>query len=384
MSGPAKELFFAQDHRPGEAMQTDFTWCNELEVTIAGQPFPHMLCHSVLPYSNWESVSICQSESMASIKKGVQAALKALGFVPRIHQTDNSTAATHSIGSGLRDFNEDYLALMDHYGITPRTIEVGKKEQNGDVESSHNGIKKSLRQHLLLRRSRDFESVAAYDEFLQNIVSKRNRLRTKRLSEEQKCMKALTVEPLPEFRELRVKVNKGSTIRVQENTYSVPSRLRNEVLLVKLYEDRLEVYFSGKFQFKVDRLLGANKHRINYRHIIDSLLRKPGAFERYRYKADLFPSLIFRFAYDELISAHGDFRGVVQYLQILKLAERTMECEVEAALSLLMSEKIALSSDRVKDLIEKDSKPPALEIEQPDLRSYDNLYKNRDALEGAA
>ena len=43
--GPAKEVFFTQEHRPGEAMQTDFTWCNELGITVGGVPFEHMLCH---------------------------------------------------------------------------------------------------------------------------------------------------------------------------------------------------------------------------------------------------------------------------------------------------------------------------------------------------
>ncbi|MEE9393598.1 MAG: hypothetical protein V3W41_13940 [Planctomycetota bacterium] len=93
--GPPKEVFFTQDHRPGEALQTDFTWCNKLRITINGEDFPHMLCHSVLPYSNWESVSVCMSESMPALKRGVQTSLFRLGRVPKWHQTDHSTAATH-------------------------------------------------------------------------------------------------------------------------------------------------------------------------------------------------------------------------------------------------------------------------------------------------
>src|SRR5687767_7185802 len=107
-SGPDKEVFFQQEHRPGEAMQTDFTWATELRVTIAGEPFPHMLCHPVLPYSNWEWATICRAESMAAMKRGVQAALFRLGRVPEFHQTDNSTAATHDLRTGKRGFNEEY------------------------------------------------------------------------------------------------------------------------------------------------------------------------------------------------------------------------------------------------------------------------------------
>jgi hypothetical protein len=131
--GPAKEVVFAQLHRAGEAAQTDFTRATELAVTIAGQLFVHMLCVFVLPYSNWQWATVCLSESMAALRKGVQRALFQLGRVPKYHQTDNSTAATHRIPDGKsvvaegrrRPFNEEYLALMRHFGMTPRTTEVG-------------------------------------------------------------------------------------------------------------------------------------------------------------------------------------------------------------------------------------------------------------------
>jgi len=108
--GPPKRIFFPQVHRPGEAMQTDFTWASTLGITIGGEPFPHLLCHPVLPYSNWEWATICQSESMAALRRGVQAALGRLGRAPAYHQTDNSTAATHDLRTGKRGFNAEYEA----------------------------------------------------------------------------------------------------------------------------------------------------------------------------------------------------------------------------------------------------------------------------------
>jgi hypothetical protein len=122
--GPEQEIMLAQQHRAGEAAQTDFTSTGELAVTIAGQAFVHLLCMFVLPYSNWQWVTVCLSESMAAMRKGVQRALFQLGRVPRYHQTDNSTAATHRIpdGQGVcfedgkRPFNAEYVALMQHFG----------------------------------------------------------------------------------------------------------------------------------------------------------------------------------------------------------------------------------------------------------------------------
>jgi hypothetical protein len=143
-SGPPKLLFFAQAHRPGEAMQTDFTRANVLEVSIAGEPFDHMLCHPVLPYSNWEWVTVCHSKSMVALRSGVQDALFELERVPEFHQTDNSTAATHDLRSGKRGFNQEDLDLMKHFDMTPRTTGVDEKEQNGDLEALHGVFKRRV------------------------------------------------------------------------------------------------------------------------------------------------------------------------------------------------------------------------------------------------
>ena len=143
-SGPEKRVYFAQNHRPGEALQTDFTWGTELAVTICGEAFVHMLCHVALPYSNWSWATVCLSESMSALKRGVQVALQRLGGVAEWHQTDNSTAATHDLSTGKRGFNDEYVVLMKHVRMKPRTIAVGEKEQNGDIESLNGALKRRL------------------------------------------------------------------------------------------------------------------------------------------------------------------------------------------------------------------------------------------------
>ncbi|MCP4964610.1 MAG: IS21 family transposase [bacterium] len=373
--GPPKEVFFAQEHRPGEAMQTDFTWATELEITIGGEPFAHLLCHSVLPYSNWQWATPCLSESMSALRRGVQEAVFRLGRRAQSHQTDNSTAATHKLASGGgRGFNEDYKALMRHLGMEPRTIAIGCKEQNGDIEAANGALKRRLEQHLLLRGSRDFESREAYEQWLQSIVEKANRPRQKRLREELEHMEPLRVERLAEFTEERVRVTSWSTIRVKHNTYSVPSRLIRQFVNVRVYEDRLEVYYAQQRQLEVERLRGRGGRRINYRHIIWSLVKKPGAFARYRYREELFPSLSFRRGYDRLREGRVERAADSEYLRILHLAASTMESEVETALELLLEEEGVPLYDRVRSLLGQ-AKPEVPEMASPqvDLAVYDGL-----------
>jgi len=380
--GPEKRVFFSQCHRPGEAAQTDFTHASEFGITIEGEVFPHMLCHFVLPYSNWEWATVCHSESMEALQQGVQAAAFRMGRVPEWHQTDHSTAATHKLSKSekrsgdaqTRGFNDDYLALMRHLGMKPRTTQVGEKEQNGDVEALNGAFKRRAHQHLLLRGSRDFASVQMYEAWLQKILEKVNGSRSSRYAEELSAMRELRVDRLPDHKEFDVRVTSWSTIRVRRNTYSVPSRLVGERVRVRVFGERIEVYHSGVHQLTCERLRGEGGSRINYRHIIWSLVRKPGAFERYRYREDLFPSLTFRKSYDALRECLPGRKADVQYLRILHLAAKTLESQVGSALDALLDRCEVPLAEHVKALVgPEECVVPELTMPVIDLGRYDEL-----------
>jgi len=159
--GPAKEVFFAQVHHPGRLAASDFTHCDDLRITLAGHPFPHLLYHFVLTYSNWETATICFSESFESLSEGLQNALWELGGVPVIHRTDRLTAAIQP-RADAELFKRRYQALLSHYSLTGQAINARKAHENGDCEQSHHQFKRALEQSLLLRGSRDFASRQTY------------------------------------------------------------------------------------------------------------------------------------------------------------------------------------------------------------------------------
>jgi hypothetical protein len=263
--------------------------------------------------------------------------------------------------------------LMRHLGMEPRTIEPGQKHQNGDVEALNGALKRRLKQHLLLRGSRDFASQEAYETWLGEVMEKANRLRSRRLAAELKAMRLVRVERLAEYTEVEVGVSGWSTIRIKRNAYSVPSRLMGERVRVRIFEAKLEVFYGGRHQLTIERQRGEGGHRIDYRHIIWSLVRKPGAFARYRYREELFPTPAFRRAYDRLHGAQATPRADLEYLRILHLAASTMEAEVEAALELL-GEEVPLY-ERVKSLVQpaRPSAVPAVPVPVVDLHGYDVL-----------
>ncbi len=372
-----------QVHYPGEVLQTDGVWLTKLGVTIQGEPFKHMLIHSVLTYSNWEWGRIAQSESLAAIKSGVQSTLRKLGYVPQIHQTDNSSAATRILSAeeqedakGRRGYTVGYLEFVDHYGLEPRTTHLRSPHENGDVESSNGGLKRAIKQHLLLRGSRDFEDIETYEAFLQQVMEKRNRGRQKRLAEEMEVMKPLPTASLVTCREEKVKVSRSSLIRVLRNTYSVPTGLIGHTVKVRIHEWHLEVYYGTKLVETLPRLVGRRKHHINYRHLIDTLLRKPGGFRNYRYRDDLFPSLVFRQAWEQLGQWYAPRKADLTYLRVLSLAARTLEADVAGTLELLLIAQEPWNESDVERFLELEPAPaPEITCGKVTLDVYDQLLR---------
>ena len=368
-----------QVHRPGEVLQTDGTWLTGLEVTIQGQPFKHILIHSVLPYSNWEWGRIAQSESLAALHLGLRSAFIKLEHVPEYHRTDNSSAATYWPGAKARsdqkrEYTDGYLQLLAHYGIKPQTTHLSSPQENGDVESAHRGTKRAIEQHLLLRGNRDFESIEAYEAFLFEVMDRRNHPRRDALAEELALMKPLCAAPLAINSQVRVRVSRGSLIRVQRKVYSVPTSLIGHRVTVRIHEWHLDVYYQSKRVETLPRLVGASQHHVNYRHVIDSLLRKPGGFRDYRYRDDLFPSLAFRRAWEQLNRWQSPRRADLTYLRILRLAARTMESEVAAVLERLMETPGPWNDTAVERLVEPEAIPvPQLVCGQVHLQQYDRL-----------
>lgn len=349
--GPAKEVMMLQEHRPGKQCQSDYTRMGSLGVTIQGQAFDHMFYHFVLVSSNWETGTICFSESFESLITGLQNALWELGAVPEEHRTDSLSAAVNNL-SDQNQWTERYAALMNHYGLRPSHNTPGKGHENGDVEQSHRRFKNVVEQELILRGSRDFASRAEYENFLKTILRRRNAGRREALKQEMVVMKELPGRRLEDFTPEQVQVTANSTIKVRHNTYSVPSQLIDEKVDLRVFADVIEVWYAGTKIEEVPRLRGEGKHWINYRHIVDSLVRKPGAFAGYKYRSDLFPTTIFRVAYDTL-TEHYPNTADRQYVRILYGAAKQGQERVEEALRCLLSKGDHVTEEKVKELVER-------------------------------
>ncbi len=373
--GPDKQVYFEQVHPPGREAAVDFTHATQLGVTIVGRSLRHLLFQFRLSCSKWTWTDLAFGETYEALVSGVQGALWELGGVPRVLRSDNLSAATHELKrSAGRALTQRFKDVLDHYGMESTRIRVGESHENGIVEKAHDLVKSSLSQALVLRGSRDFPSLDIYREFVREVIERtHNRHVAEKLAEERRFLGPLPSSPVPSYTIYRPRVRRWSTIRVGGRSYSVPSRLIGHEVEVRQHPDVLEVRYNGKVVETMPRLRGDKEHRIDYRHVIWSLARKPGAFARYRYQEELFPTMSFRQAYDALCRYRGQ-RADVEYVRVLHLAASTMESRVEAALDELLGRDEPFDYAAVRELVTPDRPTvPQLSIGTPDLKRYDQL-----------
>ena len=283
-----------------------------------------------------------------------------------------------------RVLNDAYQALLDHHGLRSTRINRGQSHENGIAEQGHYRLKDAIDQALILRGSREFHTADDYALFVARMVQRRNRLAQGKLEQELACLRPLPPAPMPEYVNYRARVRKWSTIQVASRTYTVPSLLIGKEVQIRLYADWVEVYYKDHLVERMERVRGEREANVNYRHVIGSLVRKLGAFARYRFREQLFPTLQFRLSYDALREWRGE-RADVEYVRILlHLAATTMEATVDSALALLLETGRPFDYAEVRDLAEpKPHEAPVLTLSgQPDLKAYGGLLTAELAVAG--
>jgi transposase InsO family protein len=378
VSGPEKEIIFRQNHPPGWQGISDFTFADTLGVTIRKEVLHHLLYHYRLSYSGVEFVQVVQGgESFSALAEGMQNAFWTTGGVPETHRTDSLSAAYKNCSDKNREeFTQAYTELCKHYRIEPTRNNKGIAHENGSIESPNGHLKNRLDQALMLRGSRDFDSLDEYRTFVREIVTRYNRRIEKAFVEERAFLKPLPERKACDYTEERIRVTSSSTIAVKKVTYSVPSRLIGMIVKVHLYDDRLECYVGGDHVATIQRLRKHKKcHYIDYRHVIGTLVRKPQAFRNYIYRDQMFPTFAFRQTWEQLDRELDSRKACQEYVKILYEGARSGGEElVNKYLEDCLSTGVLAESDKVKALFKAHKiQPPELKNIRCELADYDVL-----------
>jgi hypothetical protein len=336
LNGPERDIIFRQTPEPGRMAQSDFTHAEELEVTIAGQPFPHLLYHFVMVYSRWEHVAVVLGgESFTALAENLQQALWSLGGAPQEHRTDSLSAAFRNLTADqCEDITRRYNAFVGHYGMEASRNNRGEAHENGAVESQNRHLKKAIEQALILRGSRDFASIEDYRRFVDILVARRNRQRVTAVQAERAHLRPLPLRRTTDFTEIVVPVTRTGGFLVKSIFYSAPSQLIGQRLRVHLYDDRLEAFLGSTLVVSHPRARGRGDghrvHVINYHHVIHALRRKPQALWSSIYRDSLFPRTEYAAVW-QLLQRDLPRRDACRRMVDLLFTAHDRACEAELA-----------------------------------------------------
>jgi hypothetical protein len=327
--GPEQEVIFRQKYLPGFMGISDYTWMNQLNITIDGNAFAHKLFHYKLVFSGWSYAQVVfGGESFESLSTGLQNAFWRSGGVPQTHRTDSLSAAFNNHYE-QETLTERYQKLCKHYGVIATRNNKGVAHENGAIEVAHSHLKRKIDQQLRLRGSRDFATINEYQSFLDVIVAKINRQCKTRFDEERKHLNTLPKRRTNDFCEQYVKVTSSSTISVKRVTYTVPSRLIGHRLLVHIYDTRLDLFLGHEKTLSLPRVYAQGSFRaraIDYKHVIHSLAKKPNAFKYSQLREDLIPEGDFRLLWQQLTAEHVSDKDC-RYMVDLLLLAHNYNCE---------------------------------------------------------
>lgn len=379
--GPDQEVMFRQEQVVGRMGLSDFTQLKKVVITINDQPFKHLLYHFRLAFSGWCSVKVVHGgESYTAFAEGLQDALRRLGGSPREHRSDSLSAAFRNLTKdAVKDATLRYQQLCQHYDMEPTRNNRGEGHENGAIESPHGHLKKRIHQALLLRGSNDFESVSAYETFLAEIVRDINARKQDKIEEERLHLQPLPLQRTADYTEQVVRVSTSSTIQVKRVLYTIPSRLIGESLRVHIYDNRLDIYLGSTHTVTLPRVfVSDNKHRarrVDYRHVIESLERKPQAFRYSQLRDDLLPDKTYKAIWNLLDTKLEARKACKTMVGILALAHRA-DCEKQlgAHLQNLMNKQVVPSLHQLQQMFDtRKRKIPSLQVKQPPASSYDAL-----------
>jgi len=377
--GSEKEIYFAQTNPPGRLALSDFTVCDSLGVMVAGETFPHRLYQCALAYSGWRHAEVVRGgESFAALTQGLQNALWSLGGVPDEHRTDSLSAAFNNLAE-QEELTCRYADLCKHYGLRASRNNLGESHENGSIESRQGTLKNAIDQALLLRGHRHFDELTDYRRFVAEVVARMNRRVSAKVTEERAALKPLPVRRTSEYEETDARVTKYSTVSVKRILYSVPSRLIGHRPKFRVYPEHIEAWLGDVCVFETVRgVVPPGKQRgkvIDYRHLVPTLKRKPGAFARWVLRDDMFPRAEYRQTWERLSEKLPERQACKVMVGLLDLAANGA-CEVQLAQvlgDLLQAGTLPELEGLADQFAPKDTPVPAVKVALPALADYDCL-----------
>ena len=329
------EVFFQRQVNPGEIMEGDFT---EFYLPIGGVKRKIYLWVTSLPYSNAYFATPYYHCSFEAFADGSVQSFNEFGGIAKKYRLDNLSPVVSKVLSGKdRVVTARYAQFQKHYEFEQDFCNPGKGNEKGNVEANNKFIKKKISARISLNNL-SFSSLEAFKEFVWQVCRDHNQKESVQQKFIEENLLNLPATPFKCFRTEVVSINKYSLFNLSKtgHMYSVPSKYVGLSLETRIYPSKVEVIFDGVIICEHKRIYGPRGLvSIQVEHVINGLLKKPGAMKDWKYREVLFERPAWRSFYKKIIENGGKDKD---YLKCLKLINKHGKELITIAMELSLEE----------------------------------------------
>jgi transposase len=342
------EVFFQREVLPGEVAEGDFT---EIQIEIAGIRRKIYLWVCSLPYSNTYFATPYFNCNFECFADGTVKAFNEFGGVPKKYRLDNFSPAVKEILSGRKRLvTVKYSELQNHYGFAQDFCNPARGNEKGNVEANNRFLKNKIYSVINLTNQK-FLTLESFEKFIATICREHNKEVSDKFSEEQSSLHPLPASPFLCFRTEVVTINKYSLFGIDKSghLYSAPSNFLGLTLEARIYPDSVGLIKDGEIICKHKRIYGQRGLvSIMPEHIVQALVKKPGAMASWKHRHILFERPAWKSFYEKMIQKGGADKD---YLKCLGLITKYGRDIVTIAMELAMAEDIKLNHKELKKII---------------------------------
>lgn len=272
-----KEAFIKSSYKPGDVCE--FDW-GDVKIKINGKMRRLQMAVFTSAYGNYRWAYLFTKQKTECIQEAHSLFFEKVGGVFKTIVYDNMKVAVKQFVGTEKEPTEGLLKLSTYYLFNYRFCNAAKGNEKGHVERSVEVVRRKAFSH------RDtFESLEEANQYLLEVCDKRNKKTiNKELNQTAEQLLGVEKESLlprrPPFDAARItypRVDKYSTVIVDQNRYSVPDHLVGELLKVKIYSTRILCFYQEEKVSVHQRLTGSHEWSIQLEHYLKTLKKKPGA-----------------------------------------------------------------------------------------------------------
>lgn len=377
-----KEAFIKGSYLPGGICE--FDW-GEVKVQIKKKWTKLQMAVFTSAFGNYRIAYLFTKQKMECFHEAHALFFKEVGGIYQTMVYDNMRVAVKRFVGTEKEPTDGLLKLSIYYGFKFQFCNIRKGNEKGHVERSVEVIR---RKAFAFRDS--FETLEEANQYLYEVCERRNRkpqpsLQNQTAEESLKQEKRyflLLPPPFDAARIQNVRVDKYSTVVIDQSHYSVPDHLVGEIVKVKVYSNRILCFHEEKKMAEHIRLTGCHEWSLHLEHFTNTLKKKPGALagSTALQQADKKIQTIYKRYY---ISREKEFIELIQFIR-----DESTIAEVEKSIKELRKINPShVTTDKIKVLCAKNQNktPPASPVSRESkeiteqakahLKMYDELFK---------